>query len=535
MGVNDDWTYAHMSKVFAATGRLSYDGWTDSMIIPQVIWGAAVIKLFGFSFLALRLSGMLTAVLLIPVLYHIGRISGLAPRFAAFATLLTVLSPVAFPETVTFMSDVPAMLLFSVSVYSGIRAWKAKTVRACMAWAAAMVVAGIVAAIERQVYWLGPLLFVPLIAYAQRRLRIAWRFGLLWLSTLFIMAGALVWFRSKPYALGSDTLTVWANATLGDMYGREESFLRGVVMTTVLLLFPVLCGYMVPACKSASRNSLFLLAVAAAASWTVAVPLGHALPVMGNIVTEYGSYLPGEVTLGTQAVVLRPLLRQCLTVIVLFSGACSVLALANGRRTRSSLWADPAMPVCGFGLAFGLGWFGILAYRVMEFPVFDRYLISFLPLLAIPLLRYYQTNISGHLSRWCWVVLAVFACYGIAATHDTFAASRTRLAVTSRLEAAGVPRTAISGGYEYDGWTQLEAHGYLNHPDILSPAGAFQQSAWTGPANAFLWYMPLMPSVKARYFITTSPLPGLADGPVSPVSYRTWLPPQTRQIFTATW
>ena len=58
IGANDDWQYTRMAKVWAETGGLHYDGWGLAMVGPHAYWGMAVVKLFGFSFSALRTSMM---------------------------------------------------------------------------------------------------------------------------------------------------------------------------------------------------------------------------------------------------------------------------------------------------------------------------------------------------------------------------------------------------------------------------------------------------------------------------------------------
>ncbi len=55
MGTIDDWSYTHIAREFADTGRIGYNGWVSAILIPQIVWSAAFIKLLGFSFLAGRL------------------------------------------------------------------------------------------------------------------------------------------------------------------------------------------------------------------------------------------------------------------------------------------------------------------------------------------------------------------------------------------------------------------------------------------------------------------------------------------------
>jgi hypothetical protein len=218
MGFNDDAPYAHMAREFAATGNLSYNGWPLAMILPQVVWAAGFIKLWGFSFFVVRLSTLVLGAFLVPVLYRLGRESGLAPPFAVFATLLTLLSPVAMPEAVSFMSDVPAFFLFALCWYGAVKSWKASTSKNCIRWAALIVLAGVLSGLDRQVYWLGPLLFLPTVAWVRGRDQGAvFGLGVAWLTVISAVAYLVLWFKAKPYTLNEHSLDYWRHSSLRHM------------------------------------------------------------------------------------------------------------------------------------------------------------------------------------------------------------------------------------------------------------------------------------------------------------------------------
>ncbi len=62
MGVMDDGAYVPIARALAATGHIAYTGWATPMLGLQLYLGAAFIKLFGFSFSAVRMSTLLVAV-----------------------------------------------------------------------------------------------------------------------------------------------------------------------------------------------------------------------------------------------------------------------------------------------------------------------------------------------------------------------------------------------------------------------------------------------------------------------------------------
>jgi 4-amino-4-deoxy-L-arabinose transferase-like glycosyltransferase len=532
MGINDDWSYTHIARDFAATGQLAYNGWTAVILIPQIVWAAAFIKLFGFSFLVVRLSTVAMAVFLIPVLYCIARESGLTRVFARFATLLVVLSPLFVPVAASYMSDVPSFFFFALCLYGGIRCWKAVTSRSCVAWAWLVALAGVLSGLDRQIYWPAPLLFLPAIAWVRRRKKgAAVHLGIAWLAAIAAIAISILWFQAKPYILIEHTLDKWAESDLGFLAVRERSLLRNLAMTAALILSPLLAGYVRPGLRAMSRNATAVMLAVALSGGLGLSALGHPMPSMGNVLTQFGiigqGIAPGEPTL-----VLGPTFRMLLTIGVFFCCACCGMTLWPWRREAARVWNDPVIPVAVLGLAFGAVWLPVVLYRSVGMDAFDRYLIPFMPVLGIPLLRFYQTHIGTKVSRWSGAMLVLFALYGVATTHDSFSSARARLAAAQRLEQAGIPRTEITAGFEYDGWTQLEAAGYVNNKQIENPMDAYSPLDCSGPAGVRLWFAWLTPAIHPRYFLVLTRLPALEDVPVAPVSYSLLLPFTKRQVFT---
>jgi hypothetical protein len=541
MGVDDDWSYAHIARTFASSGHVDYDGWATPILLPQLVWSALFIKLFGFSFFALRLSTMVLAVLLIPMLYRVCRNSGLAPSFAAFVVLLTALSPLVMPEAVSFMSDVPAFFLFAICFYSGVESWKAASTKACLAWGGVVALAGVLGGLDRQVYWLAPLLFLPTIAWIQRYRKAAVAgLGAAWLATVLVVMYSAAWFQAKPYALVEHNLDHWKHDAPRYLGMRMVHVGADLAITAGLILLPVLVGFAVPGFKMVSRGiAVVTLAFVLAGELVIVFPLHHKMPSIGNILSPYGIVPPGIMAIGPRPVILGPAIRDLLSLAVLLSCAGCGLALWRGRRSASALmWKDQATPALVLGFVFAGAYFALVLLHSADATAYDRYLIPLLPLVAVPLLRYYKMQIGPRVSGLSWAALTLFALYGIATTHDEFAAARARLTAAQTLERAGIPRAEITAGMEYDGWTQLEASGYLNDGQIANPPGAYRlltctdNEEGTGPDAVRLWYLGKMPVIRARYFVVLGRSPKLQDGPVAPVGYTTWLPPARRQVFT---
>jgi len=109
--VIDGWIYSHAVRLFAATGRLRFAGFTEAMPVAQILYGTAWSRLFGAGEASLDLSvaclGAIGAILLHPLLIRCG--AGRAE--AAIASGLLAANPCYLFLSFSFMTDVPFMVL----------------------------------------------------------------------------------------------------------------------------------------------------------------------------------------------------------------------------------------------------------------------------------------------------------------------------------------------------------------------------------------------------------------------------------------
>jgi hypothetical protein len=178
-------------------------------------------------------------------------------------------------------------------------------------------------------------------------------------------------------------------------------------------------------------------------------------------------------------------------------------------------------------------------YLLLLFPlalivIFDRYLLEIVAILLIYTLRWHQDRVSQQIPLISTVTLVVIAILGVASTHDLFAMARAEVRLTTQLQQAGVPRTEIRGGFDFDTVTEVYTAGYLNDWHLVNPPGSFQplRTDESGPCgDPFLIYLPAM---HVRYVITPAMTPCLGPSDFAPEGYRTWLPPARREILVGT-
>lgn len=115
---SDDWSYAFTARQLAQTSHLTYNGWATAAIIPQAYWGALIIRIFGFSFNALRIGTLPFAMAAAAICYLLARRAALAPGPAVLASMTMALGPMFLPLAASFMSDVPGLLFMLLSLYA---------------------------------------------------------------------------------------------------------------------------------------------------------------------------------------------------------------------------------------------------------------------------------------------------------------------------------------------------------------------------------------------------------------------------------
>jgi hypothetical protein len=201
--------------------------------------------------------------------------------------------------------------------------------------------------------------------------------------------------------------------------------------------------------------------------------------------------------------------------------------LSDMTRWRRAL----ALPVGRFVMLLGPAtaiYAAAVIYRGVRYWIlFDRYFILVVPLLIVPVLWQFQEAFGSRLPKWGWWIVGLLGCFGVALTHDYLASERARLAAATAVTATGVPRTEVSAGLEYDGWTELEAVGRIREPQELAALPAAHD-----PLSPPYWFWSLTRSITPVYILTYSRLPALDDTSFPAIRYTTWLPPFQHAVLT---
>lgn len=543
MGTNDDWAYAWMARNLAATGHIHYNGWASPILGWQLYWGELFIRMAGFSFTTLRFSILVVAVLVVFLMHRLFARCGLSPRNTTLATLAICLSPVFFPLAFSFMTDMGGLFALVLCFYCCVRAVQSPTVGGAACWLIVAAASNIVLGTVRQIGWLGILVVVPSAAWLLRGkgklLQLAF---MLWIIGLVCIAGVSHWFGLQPHILREPILA----GSLGS-HRLAALFLvlvrSGLVLS--LLLLPVLVSFLLPSRRV--PRSVAQRRVPAAVFVTVLLTLSvlamylihthHSLrmitPFSNNLVTARGMVdLPD--LLGHRPEVVPVWVRVLLLSLSAAVVASFLLTMQQRQRPFETIGNRFALTRQQFVVLFGPFTACYLALLVTRVNLFDRYLLPVLLVGTIIVIRLYQRHVRRDLTLLAEVGVLVFACFSVAALHDLYATSRARIAATERLQSAGLTRKEIRGGFEYDGWTQLEAVGYVVDTRVQEP---FKESPGstainaTPSSNCTFWFSSETPVVQERYGLSYEPMQCGTERRFTAVPYRTWLPPHERSIY----
>jgi hypothetical protein len=522
MGYTDDWSYIWSARVLADTGHFVYNGWATAMLGWQLYLGALFIKLFGFSFTVVRMSTLLVAMSTAVLMQMLFVRFGIREWNATIATLTICLSPVFLPLAFSFMSDVPGLFCLLLCVYGCVRALQAETDQTAIGWLIVAAVSNVFGGTVRQIVWLGALALVPSTAWAMRdRRKVLNAAGILWILSAIAIAGFIHWFKIQPYSISEKLLPSGLNA---DMLGEIRSGTFRSFLAFGMYVLPVSIAFLVRYPMAILSGSAILLA-------TLVLVLRQK-PVLWLVPFSGVFSLPGKPP--------EVFSRSTWAGLAILNIAAIIASLLCGFSARSfkDRGDQPGPSISWSGLATMFGPF-TLAYIVListRVAIYDRYLLPLLFVTLVFALRFYQQKWGNRLPAASFVLVVLFAAFGVADMHDVFAMDRARVLAADRIIAAGNARTDIEGGFEYDGWTELEAAGYVNDLRIRVPVGAYQPTGRKPGVDpdCVYWFRDRVPMIHPRYILSFDATSCFKTSNFAPEPYTAWLAPHHRMIYIQT-
>jgi hypothetical protein len=536
MGICDDGPYILVAKNLAATGHIHYNGWSAAMLLWQLYFAAALIKVFGFSFTTVRVSTIVVSVASAFLLQRILVRCGISERNAVIGTLALVLSPLYLLLSVTFMSDIHGLFAIILCLYACLRALHGSNDRDSIGWLCFAVAADVAVGTSRQLAWLGVLVMIPCTLWLLRARRRILLIGSVATIAGYLAIGALlIWLRHQPYTTPG-TYGISHVPWLYTLFIFVRFFLD-----FPFLLLPISGLFLLTIHQSRPRTIVLICASFAVYIFLATYPshlrgtfdffLEPTLRWLGaDYVTIYGAY--GSLSQGMPHVFLPLWVQGLLTVVSLGGVIGLVLSFFAKRRpqevapeTVSISWGQLGILLGPFAAAYTV----LLIYRAVAVAndgadvLFDRYSLGLLLVALICLVRQLQDRVESRFSIGGIAFIAIMAAYGVALTHNTFALLRARVAMAAELRAAHVPDTSVDNGWEYNLLVELRHTPYINNPSIATAANPYIPAPPVPAGTCSMVFRNDTPHIHPIYGVTFEPDLCAGAAPFAPIHYTQWL------------
>jgi len=550
IGINDDWCYVKTVQILAQTGHLAYNGWGGAMLGWHAYLAALLVKLFGFSFTAVRFTTVIEAMAAAFLMERTCVRACVNSWNATLATMTFALSLVWLPMEFTFMDDVPGVLCVVACLYMCLRALEAESEWSALIWISLAALVNAVGGTARQIAWLGVLVMVPSTLWLLRRNRRVFVVGCLsCVAGAGVVVATMHWLARQPYVVPASLIPHAADLESLKQFARVGLHAAGQLFLWALPVLLMFVGVL----RSWNRRAAAVFAAGvlffavAGLAWIRAGRLGMWLaPFMQDYMTDSTfERMNAIVAQGLHAGIASKSLPLFLTGAVVLGALSLVACFFAGASERPTPQAETAIAWQKLGTILGpfsAAYIAVLALIELRYGgLFDRYLLPLLPILLLLLTRYYQQRVKANLSLWCVPLIVIFGAFGVAATHDEFALYRGYVTAIDKIQSVGEPANAIFGPWEFEAWTEVENAGYLNSSWIRVPKGAYVPQpkrsllvncdTLTPRETWSLRFLELTPAIKPVYAIFSHP--GECGGQVAfpPVTYRTWIGPHVNSIY----
>ncbi len=532
MGISDDGPYVLMARTLASTGHIVYNGWAAAMIGWQLYIGAAFIKLFGFSFTAVRMSTLFVALVTAFLLQRTLVRSGITERNATIATLVLVLSPLYLLLSVTYMSDIFGLFAMLVCLYGCLRALQSVAPNNAIFWLCFAVATNAVLGTARQIAWLGVLVMVPSTLWLLRRQRRVFIAGsAATLAGAFFIYACMQWLKHQPYVLPPQPLP--------HTFSYVSSFLTLTyfLLAIPFLLLPVIAIFL-PTLRKSRPVVIAILAIALMGYLFLGIypshlrggfPLEPTMGGGGNWIGVHGIH-EGHQLHGNPPLFLN-VPAQALITIICFGGLAAVLISLlrfyqlHSDHTRHSVKSahDVSWHQLGILLVpFSLAYIALLIPRTATGWIYDRYTLELGLVALICLVRYYQEQIQPRIPIFGVVLVATMAVVGVTITHNNFSVYRARVELAHELTANGIPATSVDYGFEQNFLTELQYSDHINDKTIVFPATAYVPVPPLPAGTCKMFWHDKTPHIVPIYGVSFDPNACYGPAPFAPIHYSAW-------------
>lgn len=467
--INDDWGFSLPVEWWVTHKDLQFTFWQHMTLITQIWAGYAWSEIFGFSQLNLRILVALCSAGTVLLTLRLSDICGLDRRWGILITLCLLSFPLYPGLSLSFMTDIPFMLLLLGTLCVLTRALQTeKSLFGPFFFAGAALLLLTLLLRQTAIAIAAGFLLADLIRHGfklQATLR-----GMVLLA---ISAGVIIFF--PPVAALFTEFPVNYSDNVGAMKFwlaelmalHPTTLLRSVVVACYSLLYngffalplSLSLAFALRAHLFAGRVHVVLILALSAALFAVTYLTGGSVPQAGNVLTFEGLgprlLAPGLLQPASYpaAWLILSALSALSAALIIYLFASQLIGLLKTRfqslnRSELSLHAlllsTAVILMLPFAMRFG--------------PWFDRYMICSAPLvlMSAAMLIAPRVHALPQISRTVYGFAAVGIVASVILTHDYFQWARTRTALVEGFVAqTGIAPEDMDGGFEYNNVLQL--------------------------------------------------------------------------------
>ncbi|MBW8326003.1 MAG: glycosyltransferase family 39 protein [Prolixibacteraceae bacterium] len=453
--LNDDWAYRLYVYHLSHEGELILSNWPAMTLIAQVLWGAIVTSIFGFSFTVLRFStlfiGLFTAILFYKIL--INTTSNKTTSLAG--ALLFMFSPLFFASSYTFMTEVYFLFAINLSLFFFFKFYRCEKIIFLLAGSFFVLVSSLIRQPGVAVGAAFAIIYLFNKRFSLKHIVISLTPAIIGIAGLYSYS---FWLRL------TDKITNYSDFSILTKQLAEapiEFYLTrfGIIALyfgffslpiSILLLPRILKNY-----TWYEKVITLFLGVAGYLSGIInSFPAGNVIYNLGlgpKLLkdTYWGDNI--DPILSSQSMYIIKLL-SLLSAIIVFTFFCieTVKGLLKIFQSKSS----PARLLRATFIVFFLIYF---VFVLINPIFFDRYILPCIPAVFIIILPV-KPIFTGLNKIAFGLSLSVFILFSIAATHDYMSWNRARWeGITFLTDENGIERNKIDGGFEFNAWFQTAA------------------------------------------------------------------------------
>lgn len=462
--LNDDWVYLTNLKSLYANQQFSHSQWGGSTVLMQIIWGLLFCKIFGYSIFIIRISTLITSLLIGIFLYNLLKKLGGNNIIALLFTSVFIFNPILYVQSFTFMTESSFNLILIISCTAAINYLNKPDLKNLLI---VTLVAGIAVLIKQPSLVVFAALPLITLFNGKNKLKMPGYSSLPLLFALIVFVLFKIWLNS---IYGHRQDVSGANERLLDTikYSYQSLFFPQINCTLIIIMytglfllpiFPIATILLIKKFKKWNKKIAWPLA-AIVTTLLTAYAWSNPIPCIENVLynTGLGPILLHDTFIlkkNMEILTISPLFWQALSIAGMLTGSCLFTLLISAfistvRGKQSDISASARQ---NFQLLFCAGLFYIIL--LINVYIFDRYIVALASLtlaMTVIMTKDMLMEIKRHWYIIGFLLLAPVILFETAATHDYLEWNRAKWTALNRMkEDLHIPAGEIDGGYEYNG------------------------------------------------------------------------------------